>query len=65
MANETIKITMDNETGEIVIEPIGFKGKVCLSKIDFLVKALMDDSPKVTYKAEFYQENTNKATVKL
>lgn len=65
MTNESIKITMDNKTGEVEIGAIGFKGKGCLSKIDFLVKALMGGNAKVTHKPEFYQEATNKATVKL
>jgi len=65
MANEIIKITMDNETGEIEIEAIGFKGKVCSTKIDFLIKSLMGDAPKVKYKPEYHQTETTKSTVKL
>lgn len=63
--DEKIKITLDNETGEITVEAKGMKGKVCLSKIKFLVDDLMGANPTLEHKPEFYQQEAIQSTVKL
>lgn len=54
MAKKTIIIDIDDESGEMSVESIGFTGQSCISEVDGLLKDI-GTSADIRKKPEYYR----------